>query len=780
MASLGIDDASLSFVRRLRKFEWLPSREKAARDFDQLKIKILARDFDASSWTPEWLVGLQKKYRPSPNVSRYSPIGRGMPKRVLGVYFSTMSGHVRHLVTNVLLELKMDKLENKLLLPALKLLKEVAFHHGDDLFPGYYFELCDMHNLFGAQPEDDEALAAFDKQVEAWVSTRKPEDDEQSERTRLIERGLEITRALVGVCGPQPTFDEWVKQDDWVTSGASTVPGVPGAQRTKASTVAHLTKEELQAQLHDKSHVRYKLLIKRERTKLRNLVTAPFSLHMQMSFVGSGLERKLWEVIPSSLKKDFGLKNWIRWHRNMTATMYVPIDQSKFDHVPSGYILNKAFKLLCEISTPVGDKERESIASILLRRLQDASVEFRGKVRSHSRGVLSGWRWTSVIDTLINFAEHMAIAEKLGVPVIPGLNCYQGDDTLIASKGWDTSAMLVEEYNEVLPVNPDKFFTSAVRTEYLRLVLLKEGTSRWRRRGYPARAVMSLMYANAWAGGTQSAAAIVDSWSRLAGRVTNPTACFGHCISDLCGLLRCTRFEAKNLIKTPKSRGGLGYGGLGVASNWVQLVQDELIEEERIGARRVNDWDLISPSLRKSTIEKRTRIYEGDILVGEASARALLKSLKGLGAHKVTKAYVRPSMSIYLTKFRSGKSPPPPPRYVIPASTWSELVIMTKGRVEDIGPYLLHPSDVSYLTAIRKRFPRWLYLDWLTGRFTPIVSSFWGASSDVIKYISTLIAEDWRPLPSGRVKTEDVRGMMLFEELLSVSRYSPYLLSFGG
>jgi hypothetical protein len=413
--------------------------------------------------------------------------------------------------------------------------------------------------------------------------------------------------------------------------------------------------------------------------------------------------------------------------------------------------------------------------------LQDASVEFRGKVRTHSRGVLSGWRWTSVIDTLINFAEHVAIAERLGVPILPGgMNCYQGDDTLISVKGWDTAAALVEMYNEVLPVNPLKFFTSARRTEYLRLVLLKEGEYKWRRRGYPARAVMSLMYANAWAGGTQSASAIAESWSRLAGRVTNPDACLNHCVSDLCGLLRCNRTSALQLLRTPKSRGGLGFGGIGVTQRWTKLVQDELIEEERAGARRMNDWDLISPDIRKSTTRKRTKIYEGDELAGEASARALLKSLKGLGANKVTRAYVEDAKSSFLMKFRSGKSPPTPPRYTVPASTWSELVIMTKGKTDAIGKYLLNPSDIVFLQHMRKRFPRWLYLDWLTGRFKPTVSSFWGASSDVVKYVSGIVKEDWRPLPSGRVKTEVVRGMILFEELISISRYSPYLLSFGG
>jgi hypothetical protein len=236
------------------------------------------------------------------------------------------------------------------------------------------------------------------------------------------------------------------------------------------------------------------------------------------------------------------------------------------------------------------------------------------------------------------------------------------------------------------------------------------------------------------------------------------------------------------MLVTSKSQGGLGFAGIGFASSRrTKLVQDELLSDDwGGGARRVNDWDAIDVGVRNETIDKRTHVYGGDRLAGEASARAILKSLKGLKAQNPIRAYAEGAEQIFMLSFRSGKSPPPTPKHTLPMSTWSELVIMTKGDPELLEKYLVNKSDVDFLRTQRHRFPRWLYLDWLTNRLTPTVASFWGAASDVVKYVSDLCRDDWRPIPVGRVKTEVVRGMMLFEEILSINRYSPYLLSFGG
>jgi hypothetical protein len=506
---------------------------------------------------------------------------------------------------------------------------------------------------------------------------------------------------------------------------------------------------------------------------------------MQMDYVGSAAEKVFFSVIPTSLKKGFGIQEWMRWQGRMSDGMFVPVDQSKFDHVPSGSVLAKAFKLICDKSTPTGDTEREGVAKILLRRLKRGFVTFNGRTWKHRRGVLSGWRWTSLIDTVINYAEHVAIAERLGISINKDLCCYQGDDTLIHCTGWDQAACLVEEYRSCLPVNPSKFFLAEDRTEYLRMVLYRESeyrrTGRWRRRGYPARAVMSLLYANAWAGGTQTASSIASGWSKLASRVDNPSACWEHCIRDMCGFMRCSRGDAIGVLKTPKNRGGLGYVMIGGDYTPRKVVQPQLIVM-RDKAYRANVVDNVPRDIYDKVVHNRATLLGETGDIAEASARAVLKGLKGLGSEDKTLSRVERCDPIDM-RFGTGEGislgRPPPQRPHIPFSAWCELVIWKRGDPDALGGYLVDKTQVKYLERQRERLPRWLYIDWLCERLSPQVAVPWGVADEVLSFVSDRIKGEFKILPAGRVTTRSVRARMLMLELASVGMYSEEMLSYG-
>jgi hypothetical protein len=510
------------------------------------------------------------------------------------------------------------------------------------------------------------------------------------------------------------------------------------------------------------------------------------SLHMQMDYVGARAESTFFSAIPSSLKKGFGIQEWMRWQGRMSDGMFVPVDQSKFDHVPSGRVLSAAFRLICDKSTPVGDVDRERVGKALQKRLKNGFVTFNGKTWRHRRGVLSGWRWTSLIDTVINYAEHVAIAEQLNITIHQGVNCYQGDDTLIFAEGWDEAACLVETYRNALPVNPSKFFLAEDRTEYLRLVLYRERDvarcGGWRRRGYPARAVMSLMYANAWAGGTQTASSIASGWSKLSSRTDNPVACWEHCIRDICGFMRCTRVQAIGILKTPKNLGGLGYVNVGGEYVAHRIVQPKLVQS-RDSAHRANLVDNIDPALMRRVAANRMTLLGGDEVLGTASARAVLRGLKGLGAEDKTLSSVE---KLGFTDYRIGIGDgialgrPPGRKSHIPFSTWSELVVWKRGDPQALAPYLIDATSVETLIHQRKRLPRWLYIDWLCGRLTPQVAVPWGVADDVLSFISKRVRGEFKILPDGRVTTRAVRARMCVLEMASASLFDDRLLSFGG
>lgn len=784
--SLGVDGKALEFVRRLYGYKWLPSKVQAADDWLRLKedVKVGAFNDDRVDWSPKWFEGLQRKYRVQPDVAAHSPVGKGIPKTILGLYISMLPDKKSALVSRTLRELGAEHLDNGTLIPILKKLKELAFKHGNDLFDGYWEELCDLHNFFGAQPEDDEAYRDFESQVASWVHDEKEEDLVTSDRHKLIMRGLDILEKLCGKAQRGPTIDEFLKDSDsWVTSGASTIKGVKGARKTKASTVASLDRDNLLGFMNDDSNIVYNVLIKRERTKLRNLVTSPFSLHMQMSFIGANLEKHLWKFIPSSLRKDFGISNWIKWQERMNRVLYVPIDQSKFDHVPSGRVLERCFEILCNMCTHDDDSERVRISKIMQDRLKRGTVLFNGKNWKHRRGVLSGWRWTSIVDTVINAAEHHAIAEMCNVPLMqPEYNCYQGDDTLIAVRGWDMAASLVEAYTHALPVNPQKFFLNDYRTEYLRMILFREGDSFWRRRGYPARAVMSLIYANAWSGGTLTPSSLVESWSRLASRMGPGNKVHKHCVRDLCGLLRCTWNDAVALIQTPKYQKGLGFHDFPIKTRRRKGVKEPVTIEGNDRIMKVTDLDKVDPNIIKQVTKNRSTVYDGDELVGEASARKLLRSLQGLTKTSDSRAEITepgPELN-WLNGAKRGRNLPRSPELTVPRSIWAEIVSMNLKNFEAFAKYLKYKEDWEWLHLWYKRMPRWLFVDWVSGTLKPQISSCWTAAGDVMKHVGTTMRRVFKILPNtSYIRTSDVKERMAYFEVVSKTKYTPLLLSFG-
>ena len=782
LSSLGTDDKSLQTVRRFRGFPWLPSEQQAAYEWTKLKDDIKNNRIESVNWNTNWFKGLQKKYRIDKKYAKVSPFGSGEPKLVLGGYLDCQSNRVRTLIIRRLRELGCHKLPNGLLIPIFKKVGELALHHGDDLFDGYYMEISNLNNFFGAEEESEEVLKEFEKQVENWIFSEKEEDKAGSEREEVIFSGLDILFKSIGKCEQGQKIDDWLLDTDkWVTGGASTESGIKGARKTKSSTVAAHDQQWLKAQLYDKSDVKYKMLIKRERTKLRNLVTAPFSLHMQMSFLGEKLEEHLWKHIPTSLEKNFGIGNWMGWQQEMNKNIFMPIDQSKFDHIPSGRVLEKIFSLIVEACVNAGDIERAEIGKILLSRLKRGNIEFNGRIWRHLRGILSGWRWTTVIGTVLNAGMYLGLCYKFGLPIASKRNtAHQGDDLLAAVASWDAAAVTVKKYMDIFPVNPSKFFLDKNRAEYLRLVLFREGHSKWRRRGYPARAFMSLLYANAWSSGTKTASSLVAGWSKFAGRLNDGTKAYWHCIRDLCGLLRCSKSDAIAVISTPKTNGGLGYIGVDKTKKKVGIIEPEV--ERRSGRLvRTTNYSEASDEIKRQVFENRLSFYGGDQVAAQASSVNMISRLTGLKQQTIVLSQIAPAKDVFIgvEELRRGTQLPPVPPTKVPRSVFGRICVENRRDFDLMASYLEDSIDIPFFKQQYDRLPRWLFLDWVSGTFSVQSASCWGAAEDVTIHVKRMVRREYKVIPRGRVKSEVVKKRMAFFELISRTKYTKRLLSFG-
>jgi len=729
-------------------------------------------------WSDKWFKGLQPKYArsvPEAVIQRVQ-IGSGEVRKQLAVYYDCLKPEDRWVFDEVAEDLKLSSMNNTRLLAVLKGLSDLAIKHGAMLLGESWRMLVNLNLAFGAQPEDDESKAKFEEQVEHWVS--KGSDVAEP----LIDRGLELLKAKVGKVGKQKDWAEWMRSpSDWLANGASDVAALPGARKSKFATYAGSTASELADALLDESDIEYKVLVKRERGKMRNLITTPYSLHVQMSYASDGVMESLFGEegsIPSSLNGGVSVSQWEHWMKILLIKTMIPIDQSTFDHVmkivkrsgserkPASII--KAIEIIEYMCG--NDPLRKHVFSVIKRRLQNATVRYGDKVWDHTSGILSGWYWTAILGTMINYAEFLAVLELSGMPEPDKKDTnFQGDDNLSSVLTWDMAFSIVDIYKKYLPVNPKKFFLSGrgseLRTEYLRMVITPD-----KRVGYPARALGSLLYANAWAGGTVDARSIMDNWSLFSGRGMDPDICWKHCCRDLAGHLRMSVDSVADWMRTPSTVGGGGIWGRGVPSRLMVLERREA-KLAFIGGRqvKVSPYSTVPSSVRELAESKLSTMYPRDI-VKPVSASLF----NGITGNWVAKDRAKEYLCDCDVKWATGEKGIgiwEGRGYSLPKVKTEVDPMFIQEIVSDnlqSGPTVIAEkigADVDLLNRYWRVLPRAIFVEWLSGGIRLTVGRRWGNAPDVLGHLNSKLNSLAGVLPKFKSTTEDVRRWMLQVEL---------------
>ncbi|UPT53761.1 MAG: hypothetical protein 2 [Bactrocera zonata toti-like virus] len=220
--------------------------------------------------------------------------------------------------------------------------------------------------------------------------------------------------------------------------------------------------------------------LKEEAAKTREVITTPMSSYLRQSYLWYRWGKP---NIPSPISRS----GWVNEFEETEATWYGCIDGERFDHsIPKDVILNviRRFGAL--------DEETRRVAEEEIAHLEHLEVRWGERTWKWQGGLLSGWRFTSILGSLISLAASRYIlkhankhATNVGV---------MGDDLVLYSHVETIDKQeLVRLYNEFgLQSNPKK--TVEGRTgEFLRKVRGVGGS--W---GFPALALRTLMYANPW------------------------------------------------------------------------------------------------------------------------------------------------------------------------------------------------------------------------------------------------------------------------------------------
>jgi hypothetical protein len=375
---------------------------------------------------------------------------------------------------------------------------------------------------------------------------------------------------------------QYVQLGSWMKGrGTETAPAVLEylgkrfkSKRSKMSSGVNFDTDEIIRRVFERSPQVIRCFQKLEAGKVRDVAAADFNNYLRMDYISTFLDNYFSssDMTPMYYKTARRVKMWreIVEDASDPKLIKIPIDQSNFDQ----NVTREMIKIVLDEIRSILPKDFEyvSVMDILIESMlsPDAIATSGTLTTPYIKGVASGWRWTAIMDTIINASQCQMVLDnvhtQLGRPVRLARNSwFQGDDARIAiEENEEVKDMILDGYLALgFKVNKSKNFDSRVRDEFLRNV-----AQGGRLRGYPARVVLSL---------TQSkpqSAIPTSRYDRINNIVTNHLLFIqrgGSVVSTTHLMLstlttylsqhtrlRPTKADLICYIMTPKSMGGFG------------------------------------------------------------------------------------------------------------------------------------------------------------------------------------------------------------------------------
>lgn len=307
---------------------------------------------------------------------------------------------------------------------------------------------------------------------------------------------------------------------------------------------------------------------KRELGKVRAIVAGDLGLYLKMSYVSHWLEAALDRHPNTSL--FFGSDQMLTLFRSMvqraadTRIIKEPLDQEEFDHHIDKEMLNRT---LDEIRMYIGEfcntSDRHEVLLVMgniIEAMRSGVVHVGHRTFVWLNGILSGWRWTALLDTCCNAGEvEVARDTVFGItgvdPILDDYTC-QGDDDDIHCVSYGAAVAFWEVYILAgFKVNAGKFFISDDTDEFLRQVAWNGSIS-----GYPARGVPSLMWRNPVgvppAPGAIRVREMASSWNLVFNRMGKRSDAL--MVKDIARANRLEGGTVVAILGTPAAFGGVG------------------------------------------------------------------------------------------------------------------------------------------------------------------------------------------------------------------------------
>lgn len=325
--------------------------------------------------------------------------------------------------------------------------------------------------------------------------------------------------------------------------------------------------------------------------KVRLIVSSDFNTTLKMRFIDTWLQQWLAGNPHSTLwmSKEDNLKMWVDFSKQ-NKNWNCPMDQTAFDHhisKPMVTIMLEEIKVLMEekcFGTP--REELLQVMDTIIFALDGGTVSWKGTdqtyVREYKNGILSGWQWTAMLDTIANIGIRIVALElcsKKGIKMDSTMFNAQGDDQLAQF----TNAVMCLAYWAAISsmgfeLHLFKNFFSKDHNEYLR-----KCSSDSQVNGYPARLLNPLLWlypgTNLPRDSLERMKQIHSNWQRMAQRLNlNFVSILDIVKKDLKGAkVKITDYDT--YLKTSKVRGGAGLLGTGTNK---ELKTIKMVEEVKV------------------------------------------------------------------------------------------------------------------------------------------------------------------------------------------------------
>lgn len=520
------------------------------------------------------------------------------------------------------------------------------------------------------------------------------------------------------------TLDEWIREPDlWLTSGggagAPRITSRGKVKRGKPAALLGMTINEVKALIESSTASIASVFVKNEPGKERLVTSDSLGSFLNQSYVMGAVERALrgqpWSTMWMGKRQTFQFRDVTVQDRVEATTVATPLDQSKFDHYVTKRMVMIIADTVARVTGTWGDVGAVARRVVQCLRNSQATVEFEaGEKETFGllNGNLSGWRWTSFINTVCNVAQCRALAALSGVS-LSGWLCALGDDTRAAVRNFYQAELLFAAYAEAgFQVNVAKTFAAVDEDEFEKRIARGRGSELL---GLPLRVAGSILWRKPWRDdlprGLERLREVLETWVTFVRRM-GPAADRGRCydlmLDDLSHASGASVSDVRLWVHTPASFGGGGlqpYGGQWLVPEYTSLDQQQLPEGVKLvehlhAARHFAARTVMPPET--SAVFRAVRVVDpGPTPVGHAGVAGGLRP-EWLHPLKVT------TNQLALLQFRDSRD-------------WAELPVA--------------PSTLAIAKTLRTR-ASWRVVDaYLAGKLTLATPPTYDCSTDRVGFL---------------------------------------------